>query len=182
MLKPSPFVGLFVLLITGEIHAQQPLVARPSEPVIGNVEHFGWGLSGSRGRHYMFGGIAMGDYTDSVGQRRIVAMQHEAHINDQRHLYYRELRTGHRWAFSRQAGADGMYGVWFQLASAAAAADVPPAIGSGTGSQAVPTGSGPQPPRWQPFQRARLEQTGRGEGVSPAAADGARALSVVCCQ
>lgn len=124
----------FPLFATAAL-AQQPLPVASDPTVIGQVEHEGFGLVGSRGRFYLFGGIAMADYSDSAGTRRIVTLQREDQIRDEKHVYYRELREGHRWAFSRQPGSDGMHGVWVQLAAADPAA----------------------PPKWQPFQRARKE-------------------------
>ncbi|MEX2174186.1 MAG: hypothetical protein WD872_07475 [Pirellulaceae bacterium] len=127
--------------------------------VIGQVEHLGWGLVGSRGRHYVFGGIAMADYRDSAGTRRIVAMQHQDHIQDARHLYYRELRDAHRWAFSRQRNTDGKYGVWFQLAPTAAAPN----------------------PKWQSFHRARLEVGSEPRGVEPTPVSTTTVAAAGCC-
>jgi len=121
--------------------AQQP-AAGDDPTVVGQLEHVGWGLTGSRGRHYVFGGLAMADYTDSSGQRRIMALQHEEQINDERYLYYRELRTGHRWAFAKRAAGDGAYGVYFQLAPANAT----------------------DKPTWVSFHRARIERAGAGQG------------------
>ena len=132
----------FVVLCSacaGHLPAQQPATGAAGvndATVIGNVEHLGWGLVGSRGRHYMFGGIAMADYSDSAGQRRIVALQREDQIEDAKHLYYRELRDGHRWAIAREPSAGRIYAVWFQLA---------------------PTRAG-EKPTWLPFHRARLEE------------------------
>jgi len=115
--------------------AQEPPLANGDPTVIGQVEHVGYALIGPRGRHYVFGGIGMADYADSAGTRRIVTLQLEDQASDDKHVYYRELREGHRWAFSRVRGADGIYGVWVQLAAADPAAR----------------------PKWQSFQRARME-------------------------
>jgi hypothetical protein len=129
------------------ILAQQPQAA--SDPtVIGQVEHEGYGLVGSRGRFYLFGGIAMADYSDSAGTRRIVTLQLEDQVQDEKHLHYRELREGHRWAFSRDPGSDGLIGVWVQLAAA----------------------DSTTPPKWQPYQRARKEEpreAGAAAAVTP---------------
>src|SRR5688500_9364267 len=47
------------------------------EPVVvGNMEHQGWVLSGARGRHYFFGGLAVADYVVQ-GERQIVTLQQE---------------------------------------------------------------------------------------------------------
>lgn len=132
---------IFCTAFAGHLPAQPPAAGAGDATVIGNVEHLGWGLVGSRGRHYMFGGIAMADYSDSAGQRRIVALQREDQIEDAKHLYYRELRDGHRWAIarepsSREPTAGRIYAVWFQLA---------------------PTKAG-EKPTWLPFHRARLEE------------------------
>ena len=114
-------------------HSQEPPAADPT--VVGQVEHTGFALVGSRGRFYLFGGLAIADYADSAGTRRIVTMQLEDQIADQQHVHYRELREGHRWAFSRQAGRDGLFGTWIQLAASDATAK----------------------PKWQSFQRSRRE-------------------------
>ena len=140
--RPLACFALFLLsLLSCSAYAQEP-TAGGDPTVIGHVEHIGWGLSGSRGRHYVFGGLALADYTDSAGQRRIMALQHEDQIKDERYLYYVELRTGHRWAFAKRAARDGAYGVYFQLAAAA----------------------GGTKPKWLPFHRARLEEAGAGQG------------------
>jgi hypothetical protein len=134
-----------VTLATTQLPAQE-LPATSGDPtVIGQVEHEGYALVGSRGRFYVFGGLAIADYSDSAGTRRIVTLQHEDQIQDERHTYYRELREGHRWAFSRQRGRDGQFGVWVQLAPLDAA----------------------QQPKWQSFQRARLESPREGSATSP---------------
>src|SRR5262245_57290212 len=126
-----------LVVVTCSVAAGQPLPASNSEStVVGQVEHSGYALVGPRGRHYVFGGLAIADYADSAGTRRIVTMQLEAGRGNQDYVIYRELREGHRWALSRKAGTDGQFGVWIQLAS-----------------------SGPTDrPKWQSFQRARLEE------------------------
>lgn len=146
-------------LFSYEAGAQQP-AAGDDPTVIGQLEHVGWGLTGSRGRHYFFGGLAMADYIDSTGQRRIMALQHEEQINDERYLYYRELRTGHRWAFAKRAASDGAYGVYFQLAPVNATAK----------------------PTWVSFHRARVERAGAGQGTPgiPVSIDAAAPPD--CCQ
>ena len=129
-------LSLAALALASSAGLAQELPVTGGDPtVIGQVEHLGYALVGPRGRHYIFGGIAMADYTDSAGTRRIVTLQLEDQINDAKHVYFRELREGHRWAFARQAGADGRFGVWIQLASR------DPATKSA----------------WQAFQRASLE-------------------------
>jgi hypothetical protein len=134
-----------VTLTSIQLSAQE-LPATSGDPtVIGQVEHEGYALVGSRGRFYVFGGLAMADYTDSAGTRRIVTLQHEDQIQDEKHVYYRELREGHRWAFSRQRGRDGQFGVWVQLAAR----------------------EGAQQPKWQSFQRARLESPREGSAIRP---------------
>jgi len=138
------------LLALATAAAQQPPAVGTDPTVIGQVEHEGFGLAGSRGRFYLFGGIAMADYSDSVGTRRIVTLQREDQIQDEKHVHYRELREGHRWAFSRQAGSDGLYGVWVQLAAT----------------------NGQQAPKWQPFERATLASP-----QEAGAADQPRAIS-----
>lgn len=133
------FVLLVLLVVPLSGQSQEP-AADPT--VVGQVEHTGSALVGSRGRFYLFGGLAIADYSDSGGTRRIVTMQLEEQATDQ-HIYYRELREGHRWAFSRQAGRDGMYGTWIQLAASEPAAK----------------------PKWQSFQRSRREEPR--EGMQP---------------
>ncbi|MCI0360199.1 MAG: hypothetical protein L0211_17110 [Planctomycetaceae bacterium] len=139
-----PMVALLALTCS-VADGQQPATTGEDPTVIGQVEHFGYALVGPRGRHYVFGGIAMADYSDSAGTRRIVTMQLEEASSDAEFVYYRELREGHRWALARKAGAEGQFGVWIQLAS--------------SGSQ--------DRPKWQPFQRARLEQPRESGGLGP---------------
>jgi hypothetical protein len=136
------FALLSLSLLACRVYSQQP-AAGDDPTVVGQLEHVGWGLTGTRGRHYVFGGLAMADYTDSSGQRRIMALQHEEQINDERYLYYRELRTGHRWAFAKRVASDGAYGVYFQLAPVNATDD----------------------PKWVSFHRARIERAGAGQGT-----------------
>ena len=137
-------LGLFAIVAIAAF-AQDLPPAGGDPTVIGQVEHEGYALLGSRGRFYVFGGLAMADYTDSAGTRRIVTLQHEDQIQDERHTYYRELREGHRWAFSRQRGRDGNFGVWVQLTAADAT----------------------QPAKWQSYQRAKLELPREGVGIAP---------------
>lgn len=129
-----------VAFVASAAIAQDPAGSDPT--VVGQVEHEGFALVGSRGRFYVFGGMAMADYRDSAGTRRIVTLQREDHIQDARHEHYVELREGHRWAFSRAAGSDEMHGVWIQLAAAVPVDAAAPAA----------------KPKWQPFQRARKEE------------------------
>ena len=145
----SRIVTLLAILVAAAASlAQEPQPpGMPTPTVLGQVEHEGYGLVGSRGRFYLFGGIAMADYSDSAGARRIVTLELEDQIQDENHVYYRELREGHRWAFSRQAGADGMHGVWVQLSA----------------------NDSPIQPRWQPFQRARREEPREASAPSSAA-------------
>jgi hypothetical protein len=112
-----------------------------SEPVVvGNLEHQGWVLSGSRGRHYFFGGLAVADYTYQ-GERQIVTLQQEEPTllpkPDVHFLYYRELRSGHRWAVAREPLSDGTYVIFHQR--------------KGSEQSTNPKKA------WQEFQRARLE-------------------------
>jgi hypothetical protein len=146
------------LLAISTVLAQEPPAA--GDPtVIGQVEHVGYGLVGPRGRHYVFGGIAMADYSDSAGTRRIVTLQREDQASDDKFVVYRELREGHRWAFTRKAAADGTFGVWIQLAAADSAAT----------------------PKWQSFQRARLATSQDApQSISPAMPNG-HAASSGCC-
>jgi hypothetical protein len=127
-------VSTFHVLVSGSAaKAQEPGGGDPT--VVGQLEHEGFALVGSRGRFYLFGGLAVADYRDSAGTRRIVTLQREDQIQDATHIHYRELRERHRWAFSRAAGSDGQHGVWVQLAPTDPAAT----------------------PKWQPFQRAQKE-------------------------
>lgn len=119
---------LYSLLLTGQMQApalgtpsgdsgmmpRQPML-QPEVPVVGGVEHYGWGLSGSAGRHYFFGGIGFADYTTS-GQRSVVSLQEEtdsALPDRNTFLYYREIGTGNRWAISKHAEG-GFYAVYYQ--------------------------------------------------------------------
>lgn len=155
----SRIVTLLAILVAAVSLAQEPLPpGSPTPTVLGQVEHEGYALVGSRGQFYLFGGIAMADYSDSAGARRIVTLQLEDQIQDDNHVYYRELREGHRWAFSRQAGADGMHGVWVQLAAADSARER----------------------KWQPFQRARKEEP-REAGTSVDPAFSSVATNGSCC-
>jgi hypothetical protein len=134
---------LALLTAAADGHSQELPPADPT--VVGQLEHTGYALIGSRGRFYLFGGLAVADYTDSAGTRRIVTMQFEDQVTDQQHVYYRELREGHRWAFSRQAGRDGLFGTWIQLAASDLAAQ----------------------PKWQSFQRSRREEPREGTHPGP---------------
>jgi hypothetical protein len=148
MNAPVPRMVALLAFTCSVAAGQLPATSNVDPTVIGQVEHFGYALVGPRGRHYVFGGIAMADYTDSAGTRRIVTMQLEEQSNDAQHVYYRELREGHRWALARKAGTDGQFGVWIQLA---------------------PAGSEDRP-KWQSFQRARLEmphESGRSGPTGP---------------
>ena len=115
--------------------AQQPadMPADEAEPVVGQLEHAGYVLVGPRGRHYVFGGLAVADY-DADGQHKIVTLKLQEPTllpqPDENFIYYRELGSGLRWAISRQPQADDTYPVYFQ--------------------PAAPT------PRWVLFHRARL--------------------------
>lgn len=90
----------------------------PNQAVIGKVDHRGYVLFGARGRHYIFGGLAIADYTDSTGKRLIVTLQEQEDSNalpdPDQFLYFRELATGNRWAIARRANANGRYAVHFQ--------------------------------------------------------------------
>jgi len=108
--------------------------------VVGNLEHQGWMLSGSRGRHYFFGGLAVADYSYQ-GERRIVTLQQEEPTllpkPDSHFLYYRELDSGHRWAVAREPLRDGTYAIFYQRKGAEKSTD--------------------PKKTWKEFQRARLE-------------------------
>jgi hypothetical protein len=117
--------------------------AEPEEPepvVVGNLEHQGWVLSGARGRHYFFGGLAVADYSYQ-GERRIVTLQQEEPTllpkPDPHFLYYRELESGHRWAVAREPLEDGTYVLFYQR--------------KGTEKSTDPKKA------WKEFQRANLE-------------------------
>lgn len=135
-----------------------PAGQETAEPVVGQLEHSGWGLVGSGGRHYVFGGLAVADYLRS-GQRHIVTLQQEEPTllpkPDENFLYYRELGSGHRWAIGRYPQADETYLVYFQPQPEQPAA---------AESQAAAR------PRWTLFHRARLiwpEQEGGTAGSDP---------------
>lgn len=114
------------------------------EPVVGQLEHSGWGLNGAHGRHYVFGGLAIADYTWR-GMRHIVTLQQEEPTllekPDDNFLYYRELGAGHRWAIGRYPSADDTYAIYFQ-----------PQPEQTQTTDAKP----PAKPKWSLFQRARL--------------------------
>lgn len=124
------------------------------EPVVvGNLEHQGWVLTGPRGRHYFFGGLAVADYVYQ-GERRIVTLQQEEPTllpkPDPHFLYYRELQSGNRWAVAREPLSDGTYVVFFQRKGSdkEVAAEVEK---DSTSSSTVPKKA------WKEFQRSRLE-------------------------
>ena len=118
------FLGMWLLLLCAMSQAAgQPPAAAPPVPlgppedptVVGNMEHLGWSLSGPRARHYIFGGLAVADYS-LQGKRRIVTLQEQTDFPkpDPDYLYYRELRSGHWWAFRKHAWPDRTYSVWFR--------------------------------------------------------------------
>lgn len=93
-----------------------PLGGSPDDPpVVGNMEHLGWSLTGPRAKHYVFGGLAIADYTWQ-GKRRIVTLQEQATTPepDSEYLYYRELRDGNWWAFRKKPWPDNTYSVWYR--------------------------------------------------------------------
>lgn len=105
------------------VGAAVPRAAQPEpadEPIVGRMEHHGWSLVGRQSRHYIFGGLAMADYSWR-GERRIVTMQEETSLpkDDPSYLYYRELRTGNRWAYRRNPLPDRTYSIWYQPQGAA---------------------------------------------------------------
>lgn len=114
-----------------------PSAAKDDPVVVGNLEHLGWSLSGPRAKHYIFGGLAVADYTWQ-GKRRIVTLQE--HIDqlkpDEDYLYYRELRDGNWWAFRKHPWPDRTYSVWFRAADA------------------------PRGAKWERLHMARLQVTG----------------------
>lgn len=126
--------------------------AEPDPVVVGNLEHQGWVLSGPRGRHYFFGGLAVADYS-LPGARRIVTLQQEEPTLlpkvDPHFLYYRELQSGNRWAVAREPLSDGTYVVYFQRKKP----PEEPAF-SATSAPVVTTNT---TKAWKEFQRARLE-------------------------
>lgn len=124
------------------------------EPVVvGNMEHQGWVLTGPRGRHYFFGGLAVADYVYQ-GERRIVTLQQEEPTllpkPDPHFLYYRELQSGNRWAVAREPLSDGTYVIFFQRKGSEkeAAADI--------GAESPASSTLPKK-AWKEFQRSRLE-------------------------
>ncbi|MBC7856764.1 MAG: hypothetical protein IAF94_25320 [Pirellulaceae bacterium] len=158
-LRSTYFAIVFVAVLTPVLTAQEsvPLPKRgvpaakgspritaieeSEEPVVvGNMEHQGWVLSGPRGRHYFFGGLAVADYV-AQGERRIVTLQQEEPTllpnPDPHFLYYRELQSRHRWAVAREPLADGKYVIFHQRKGSDPSSDPKKA--------------------WQEFQRANLE-------------------------
>ena len=130
------------------MRATEERVEESPEPVVvGNLEHKGFALWGPHGRHYFFGGLAVADYTVR-GERQIVTLQQEEPTllpkPDHNFLYYRELKSGHRWAIGRHPLADGTYIVYFQPHKEA--------------------GEKPANPKrtWQEFQRALLQRNKEG--------------------
>ena len=120
-----------------------PSNAASDEPVVGQLEYDGWGLVGRGGRHYVFGGLAVSDYSRG-GRHYIVTLQQEEPSllpkPDENYLYYRELGSGLRWAIGRRPQADETYLVFLQQEpEPAGSADVPVAK-----------------PKWTLFHRARL--------------------------
>ena len=134
--------------------AQQPAASptdKSAEPVVGQMEHAGYGLVGSGGRHYIFGGLAVADYTRG-SQRHIVTLQLQEPTTlakpDEDFLYYRELGSGHRWAIGRHPLKDDSYAVYFQPARSS---------------------EGAATAKWSLFHRARLiwEESGEGHPQIP---------------
>ncbi|HUE72023.1 MAG TPA: hypothetical protein VMP01_14140 [Pirellulaceae bacterium] len=119
----SRLMGIFtVMLLAGlaSAVAQEPAappIEDPDEPVVGRMEHAGYGLVGSGGRHYVFGGLAVADYVRN-DRRHIITLQLEEPTMmakpDDDFLYFRELGSGHRWALGRHPLADDAYVVYFQ--------------------------------------------------------------------
>jgi hypothetical protein len=105
--------------------------------VVGHLEHSGYGLVGSGGRHYVFGGLAVADYTHN-DQHRVVTLQLvEPSLlpkSDEDFLYYRELGSGRRWAIGRHPLKDDSYAVYYEPLA----------------------GAGSAPGTWTLFHRARL--------------------------
>ena len=117
-----------VILCSLTALAQQPAASPavgPAEPVVGQLEHAGYGLVGSGGRHYIFGGLAVADYSRD-GEQHIVTLKLDEPTTlakpDEDFLYYRELGAGHRWAIGRHPLKDDSYAVYFQPQSAPTAA------------------------------------------------------------
>ena len=111
---------VLLILIGGLLCSTAAAQAPVDDPVVvGRLEHTGWGLSGPRARHYIFGGLATADYM-LEGQRRIVTLQEETEFPqpDPNYLYYRELRDGHWWAFRKHPWPDRTYSVWFRPSGA----------------------------------------------------------------
>ena len=133
--------------------AAEELAEAEAEPVVvGNLEHQGWVLSGPRGRHYFFGGLAVADYSLQGGRRIVTLQQEEPTLlpkPDPHFLYYRELQSGNRWAVAREPLSDGTYVVYFQRKMS----PEEPAF-SATSAPVVTTDT---TKAWKVFQRARLE-------------------------
>jgi hypothetical protein len=129
--------------------AQEPASApdeTSAEPVVGQMEHSGYALVGSGGRHYVFGGLAVADYVQNEKQHMVTLQLEEPTMMakpDDDFLYFRELGSGHRWALGRHPLADDTYAVYFQPKAKGAAAS-----------------------KWSLFHRARLIWPERQEGAA----------------
>ena len=129
MNRDLKLIAVTVVFLSGNSADAQPPAAPPAtqsaEPVVGQMEHAGYGLVGSGGRHYIFGGLAIADYHHG-DQHYIVTLQLQEPTTlpkaDEDFLYYRELGSGRRWAIGRHPLKDDSYAVYFQPASTPAAA------------------------------------------------------------
>ncbi len=104
---------------TGGYPAESPPAGDPA--VIGRMQHEGYGLAGGRIRLYVFGGLATADYrTDDA--RQIVMMEEETNLPlpDKNFLYYRELKSGTRWAVGRFPREDRTYTIFQQTSDSPA--------------------------------------------------------------
>jgi hypothetical protein len=104
----------------------------------------GFCLVGPSGRHYCLDGTALADYW-RLGQRHLVKLEAESPqpspVDEESFLYFRELNTGHRWAFARQASGDERHRVYLQTAD--------------------------RPGDWQLFQRAQAAWDEEREVLAP---------------
>jgi hypothetical protein len=135
------------------VYAPEVPVEETEPVVVGNLEHQGWVLTGPRGRHYFFGGLAVADYVDQ-GERRIVTLQQEEPTllpkPDPHFLYYRELQSGNRWAIAREPLSDNTYVVFFQRKGTVKEA-------TGDSDTDSTSSSAAAKKAWKEFQRSRLE-------------------------
>lgn len=118
--RPAGIYSVLWLSMLATAVGQEPVTTSDeasAEPVVGQMEHAGYGLVGSSGRHYVFGGLAVADYVRNEKQHIVTLQLEEPTMMakpDDDFLYFRELGSGHRWALGRHPLADDTYVVYFQ--------------------------------------------------------------------